>query len=463
MRASLRQSIENVFGINLPMSERMEDEILTWKAMYEDTPIWAQKGVEPVGIPSAVASEIARLTTMEMEVNVSGSAMGDYLNENLLDFLDNAREYTEYACATGGVMFKPSYNQNTGMIDVSVVYADEFFPTRIDSKKRIVGAVFPDQTIINDYKYTRLERHELLGNNLIIQNRVFCKKYSDMSSDIESVLGNECLLTDVPEWEYIEPLTIIRNVDKPLFAYFKMPMANHIEKRSPLGVSVYAKAKNRIKRADDQWAKIAWEYNATQAAVFADDDMFRHSPSGDLAMEENERRMYRTLDGFQKQFEIYSPTIRDTSLFNGLQNYFRSIEFQCNLAYGTLSDPNNVDKTAEEIRASKQRSFSMICDIQKAFEKAHRDLLEAMHSIAVLYGACQDGAYEASFEFDDSIAVNRNEMFAELMQLASAGMIRPEYVTSWYFNVSEEEALKMIAPAFDDTEDEKLPDEVQEE
>lgn len=31
----------------------------------------------------------------------------------------------------------------------------------------------------------------------------------------------------------------------------------------------------------------------------------------------------------------------------------------------SLSDPNTVDKTAEEIKASKQRSYSTVSDIQK--------------------------------------------------------------------------------------------------
>ena len=40
---------------------------------------------------------------------------------------------------------------------------------------------------------------------------------------------------------------------------------------------------------------------------------------------------------------------RDASFFNGLNQQLRRIEFNSNLAYGTLSDPNNTDKTAEEI------------------------------------------------------------------------------------------------------------------
>ena len=38
--------------------------------------------------------------------------------------------------------------------------------------------------------------------------------------------------------------------------------------------------------------------------------------------------------------------IRRYPHFNGWNHLMRMIEFDCNLAYGTISDPNNTDKTA---------------------------------------------------------------------------------------------------------------------
>ena len=45
----------------------------------------------------------------------------------------------------------------------------------------------------------------------------------------------------VSKWESIEPYCKIENIKRPLFSYFKMPMANTIDTTSPLGVSVYSK------------------------------------------------------------------------------------------------------------------------------------------------------------------------------------------------------------------------------
>lgn len=450
MNVTMRSSIEKAYGLKLPLSYKMEDNINLWRKMYEDEPLWISDGAEPIGLPASISGEIARLVTMDMDCAVSGSPMAEYLNGEFQRCIANAKEYTEVACALGGIILKPYYCADKGTIEVSVVHADEFYPTRIYNRK-IIGGIFPDQVTINDYKYTRLERHELVGNNYLIQNKCFVRKVVDSSDNEYSLLGDECALSNVPEWASLQPEMVIRNVKTPLFAYFKMPLANNIEKHSPLGVSVFSRAVKRIKRADSQWANIVWEFDATQAAVFGDDDLFIHSPTGGLAMDKKSRRLYRSLDGFQKQLETFTPAIRDVSLINGLQTYLREIEFQCNLAYGTLSDPSNVDKTAEEVKASKQRSFSFVVDVQTAFENAHRELIEAMHTLAILYIGIGDGNVEVKFDFDDSIAVNRSEAFSELMQMASAKMIRPEYVVSWYFGISKDEAIKMLPPAFDDT------------
>ena len=60
-------------------------------------------------------------------------------------------------------------------------------------------------------------------------------------------------------------------------------------------------------------------------------------------------------------------------------NQMKLIEFACCLAYGTLSDPQNVDKTATEIKTSKQRSYTFVSDTQQALQTALEDLVYAMN------------------------------------------------------------------------------------
>ena len=63
----------------------------------------------------------------------------------------------------------------------------------------------------------------------------------------QSSIGNPCKLTEVREWANIKPDMSIENVKMPLFAYFKNPAPNRIDRTSPLGVPVWHNALKELK------------------------------------------------------------------------------------------------------------------------------------------------------------------------------------------------------------------------
>src|SRR5699024_1784287 len=130
-----------------------------------------------------------------------------------------------------------------------------------------------------------------------------------------------------------------------------------------LGVSIYSRAENLIKEADRQYSSILWEYEATEAAIDVSLDMLVNAEE----LPKGKERLFRKLDTEDENFyKVFSPNIRDESLYNGLNQLLRKIEFNVGLAYGTLSDVEEVAKTATEIASSKQRSYATIVDIQKS-------------------------------------------------------------------------------------------------
>ena len=121
----------------------------------------------------------------------------------------------------------------------------------------------------------------------------------------------------------------------------------------------------------------------------------------------------------------------------------RKIEFKCGLAYGVLSDAQESDKTAEEIKSSKQRSYSTVKDIQRNLQFALEQLVEAMDVLCKLYGL-GSSAYEMSFNWDDSLIMNKDVELASMQADVSAGILRPEIYLAKKYGCSEEEALKMM-------------------
>lgn len=437
-------TIKSNFGVDPSITQDMADKISMWGRMYQNNADWLDKNTKSLNLPAAIASELARLTTLEMKSEVTGSSRADCLNESYRNVLDDIMIQCEYACAKGGLMFKP-YVDN-GNIAVDYIQADSFVPTASDSNGKITGAVFVSQITRGDKYYTRLEYHNLIGTMYHIINKAFM---SDSASDI----GREIRLESVEEWKDITPECTIANVKQPLFGYFKMPFANTIDPSSPVGVSAYSRATELIKEADKQYSRLLWEFEGSELAVHGDTSLFRRDKKGNPIFPKGKERLFVDLEITGEKsstYNVFSPQIRDTSLINGLNAILRRVEFNCNLAYGTLSDVQDVDKTAEEIKSSKQRSYTVICQIQKALQTALEDLLYAMDTLATLYKLAPAGKYEASFEFDDSIIVDTQSEQVIRMQEASSGFISKEQYLMWRYGVTEGQARKMMPKAAPD-------------
>lgn len=423
--------ILNVFnGRRQQIQKKMPEispQLARWAAMYEDRS--AKSGeIRSLNLPSAICAELARLATIEFSSEISGGRKGEYLNEQYARVVKKARLFTEYACALGGVILKP-YFEN-GKILVSIIRADGFYPTEFNSSGELTGAIFCETFSEGKYFYTRLEEHKIEDGCVIITN----KAYKSRSGD---VLGDETDLGEIKRWSGLETYTKIENLDKPLFAYLKMPMVNEDSTMPHMGASAFSRAEDLINDAYLQYSNLLWEFESGKRALYLDECAVRRDEEGNVLLPQ--KRLYRMLStGEDTLFEAWSPEFREQSILSGLDRILKSIEFNCGLAYGTISNPQSVDKTAEEVRASKQRSYATVCDIQGAIKKALEDLVCAMNVYCDIYCMMGDEEYSISFNFDDSIICDRTAEFNEKMQLLEKGVISAWELRCWYLGETEE-------------------------
>lgn len=357
----LRRMLASLFGedrgsdsVDVIISGKMESAIARWAAEYEGKPPWAGKRVKCIGFPAGIAAEVARMVTMEAKLSVAGSARAEYLNMQLSPFRDALRNNVELAAALGGIVFKPYVCDNKLVIDA--VQGDCFYPTSFDTSNRMTGAIFVDQIVRRNTVYTRLERHEYAAGTHIVQNKAF-------SSGNTMNLGKEISLQSVPEWAQIAPEVSFSGTDRPLFGYLKMPFANRIDRHSPLGVSVFSGAEELIRDADEQYGRYLWEFEGGELAIDAAADYLMTAQDGKQVLPKGKQRLFRAHNSKDANFyEVFSPALRDESIKRGFNAILQRIEFACGLAYGTLSDPQTVDKTAEEIRARSQQAALLLHD-----------------------------------------------------------------------------------------------------
>lgn len=431
---------EREFGVSPAVSLTMEQHIGLWYAMMVNTPPWQNCDVKAVGLPAAICREVARPTMVEFTANITGSKRADYLNENFQTAKENFNRALELGLALGGVALKPYIYGDKMLVDVTG--AAGFQPTKFDPSGRCIGGVFKDKPIkVNGTYYVRLESHELNGTTYTIKNKAY---YSDSSGSV----GADAQLTTIPEWADIEPEVTIENVEGPLFAYFKPPIANTADSNSMCGMSIYGDAATveLIKQADEQWERLRWEYKSSERKVLMDGtsstaDMFNKrlfevgpfSPNGDF-------------------FQHIEPQIRDDAIYRGFQNTLRRVEFNIGLSYGDISDPQTIEKTATEIRSGKQRKYVLINSIQTALEHTFDALIYAMDVYASLYSLAPAGDYEAVYDWGDSILDDqetKDKEFARDMQLVSADIMNAWELRAKYFN-EDEATAKAALPKMQD-------------
>lgn len=439
---------KRTLGAEIAVSSPMQTALDLWMRMFMDHAPWLDETTQSLGLPAAIAGEFARLVLVEFDSQITGSARADWLNEEYALQRRQLRNAVELACAAGGVIFKPYPDGKHLALDC--VPAWRFFPTAFNNRGEVTGAVFVERVTKGDTFYTRLEHHIQDRSGYTIRNLAF-------RSFTEDALGTQCGLDVVAEWEELEPELTIRYKDGTapdgmLFSYFRLPFANTIDLESPLGVSMYSRSVDLIKEADRQYSRILWEFEGSELAIDASVGALpRTGPNGKTAvLPKRQKRLFRELSidsGESDLYKVFSPAIRDSSLFNGLDKILKRIEFNCSLAYGTLSDPQSVEKTAEEIRASKQRSYAAVCDMQTALQAALEHLIWCMDFYATLYNLAPRGEYETSFTFGDGVLEDTDLEFARRKQLVDAGYLKPEKLIAWYFGISEDETADYLPSA----------------
>ena len=509
------RTIEQTLHVAPVISSQMEHAIELWADMYKNQAPWLHEPsygdpsrVVSLGLPSLIASEKARTALLELnsEITVpteevkkdnpnykdpepdefgnlipsmeprtiveekpkSSADRAEYLNEQYTKLKKHLRKQIEYGIAKGGLVIKPYVVVNKGVekgnkekpvadMEFDFIQADAFYPLAFDASGNITEAAFIQTKTDKDFVYRRLEYHKWQNNKVVIQNKAFkSTSNTNQQGDMSGVdLGKEIPLSEVPEWKDMKETVTIDNVDKPLFAYFKMPEANTVDPSSPLGVSGFSRAVSLIKDADMQYSRLLWEYEAGEMAIDIDRDalMFMEAGkdrdgrtyTGGSTMGKMQQRLYRKVDlGESDTFEPWSPALRDTSFIQGLNSILMRIEDTVGISRGTLSDVAAEARTATELKILKQRSYQTNADIQQAIEDALKDTIYVMNVYATLYKITPEGEYDTSFEWDDSIIVDIDTELGKRITLQQNGLASKLENRMWYFGETERQAREAL-------------------
>lgn len=399
----------------------------------------------------------------------------EYLNKTYQKkILKKLRTQIECGIALGGLVIKPyvilnNTNEETAEngenvltlkkeldkadMEFEFVYANNYYPLAFNGSGDITEAAFIERKVDKDITYSRLEHQKYENHTVTITNTAYKSTARTFESDAD--LGEEIKLIDVPGWENIAPITVIKNVDRLLFAYFKMPEANTVDMYSPLGVSGFDKAIHLIEEADKQFSRLLWEYEGGELAIDIDRDALRDTEvrdeKGELIIASRmghlQQRLYRPVDigADGDTYNQYAPSLRDASYISGLNTILMHIEDVTGLSRGTLSQVDVVEaRTATELKIIKQRSYQTNAEIQAAIQTCLEDLVYVMDVLCDLYDITPEGEYETSFEWDDSILVDKDEELGRNISLVHEGIMSKKELRMWYKGETERQAREAL-------------------
>ena len=450
------KSITDAFEIDDSyVSDEMSDSLDLWKSMYKDESPWLDdiKGVYSLGLAKQICQSIQQQALSEMETSITEPGIEDEADEDkntlkqtraqFLNGIYQKRlikrlpETFEKALALGGMIIKPY--MNNGQLYLDFNYQGEFYPIAFDDDGNITDIAFFDQFNSGKYIYTKVERQTFSQEKkmVVVENKAFKAQIKDLTDDAEQELGKEIQLSSVDRWKGIsEEPVIISPVEKSLYGYFKVPLANNIDMKSPLGISVFSPAIKLIRLADEQFSRLDWEYKGGQLAIDVDPTALTYSEGyyGTLAnMDDLQDRLYRRLDmGADDTYKAWSPSLRDANYIQGLNIYTNKIEDMLGLARGTISQVESEARTATEIKLLKQRTYITISAIQDSLESCIMDVVYAMNIFTELYNLAPKGDYDTNIEWKDSILTDTDTELEQKLNLQNAGILSKAEVRSWY-------------------------------
>lgn len=446
-------------GVQTAISDDMVNALTDWYDMYANKASWlSEEYMRSLNLPAFICSEIARSVTLEMKWNITGKekdgstqdADGNVIMNPRAEFLKKEfercikplRTKLEQGLAAGGMSIKPYPRDGHIYFDWTMDWS--LHPVAFDGDGNLSDVIFKNSYTEGKTIYTRLERHKVEGQSVIITHKAF-------KSNIAEHIGTEISLAEVAAWVDLEPEVKIVNSEGSVFGWFRVASANNIDVESPMGISVFHQARDSIHDADEQYSRLMWEFEGSELAVDVDPTALRPRPGGGMGMPRLNKRLFRGVDlGNDENYHVFSPNIRDVSLINGMDQILTRVEDLSGLSRGTLTAVPAEARTATELRILRQRSYATVHDNQTALEACLRDVIRAMDKYATLYNLAPEGEYDVSFEWDDSVITDTEQQLNERMMLYNAGLYGGIEFRKWYFGETSAQAKAAISAVMDE-------------
>lgn len=302
--------------------------------------------------------------------------------------------------------------------------------------------------------YTLLERRSLdEAGRLVIENKLF------RSFDGQS-LGTQVPLSTLPRYAGLEPQGVVGNVGGLGIVSLRIPLENCID-GSADAVSVYAAAAGLIHNINRNERQLSREFENGESRVFASADLITKKKNGVRMLPPG---LFVGLDDDPDStgVTIFSPALRQDSFLARKREYLRNVESLIGLKRGILGEVEAAQRTATEVTSSQGEYSLTIQDLQQMWEDALRDSLVLCGKLGKIYKVA--GAHDldkekaVAVDWGNGVLYDKEKEWAEIMQMVSDGMLKPELALAWKYGepCETEEDLQKVREKYMPTLDAML-------
>ena len=385
---SVKKQVREEFHIAPLVTPEMREAEDLWMQIWMGTPPWANDQDRTINFAKAVTGEAARLATMGVSVELSGSARADWLqerlNEELIPFL---RDMVDVGCAAGMFLLKPTPDS------IGLYTPPEFTITAVDNRKRVIGVVLYDTKATPDYYYVKAEYHRYEGTHYVVSNRAFRLAKGKTSA-------SRVNLDEVPDWVGILPDAVLDDT-APLFAVCTMPDANNID-GSACGMSIYANALPELRGLDVAWSAMVDEIQDSRSIALVDDRLLREPGRKNVSV--RLPRYVQNVAGSAAEsfYQEIDRKLKTGERQTGINMLLQSLSTKCGFSEGYFSyNEKQGLATATQVEADDRRTIQRIKDIRDRIQAAVDDLIQALNDYADIYDLAPYGTYTVAYNFGD--------------------------------------------------------------
>lgn len=421
-------------------------------------------------IARTASKKIASLVYNEQaEITADDDTLNDFLNDMLGNdrFNKNFERYLESCLALGGLAMRPYVDGDK--IRVAFIQAPVFLPLQSNTQD-VSSAAILTKTIKSEGKnnvyYTLVEFHEWVTKDGDTYGSTKDKSLYRITNELyksrtDSTLGERVNLSEL--YPDLEPVTVLKDLSRPLFTYLKTPGMNNKDINSPLGLSIFDNAKTTIDFINRTYDEFMWEVKMGQRRVLVPEQMTQlkvQDEQGDITFKRRfdvEQNVYMQIAaGNMDSGNIADLTtpIRSSDYISAIAEGLKLFEMQIGVSNGMFTFDGQGVKTATEIVSENSDTYQMRNSIVALVEQSIRELCVSMCELGKAVGLYKGTIPELddiSVNLDDGVFTDRHAELDYWAKMVAAGLVPKTMAIEKTLNVTEEQAKEIYQSINDET------------